>query len=127
MPTYILASVLVAGVHLICSCSRSASAASWQSSTPVASLVRRWIGSSSQQSASAAAAKIRLMKMDGSGNGSGSGSCGGGLVRRPSHAGSSPLRASPNGSAAALGGDEKKPFLIGVAGGTASGKVMKNC
>merc|ERR1712066_170610 len=41
------------------------------------------------------------------------------IVRRPSHT-SSPLRASPNGSAAAA--VSKKPFLIGVAGGTASGK-----
>ena len=43
------------------------------------------------------------------------------IVRRPSHT-SSPLRASPNGSASAAAAS-KKPFLIGVAGGTASGKV----
>ncbi len=38
--------------------------------------------------------------------------------------GNSPLRMSPSSSVAGLiNGERKKPFLIGVAGGTASGKV----
>lgn len=48
------------------------------------------------------------------------------MIRRASNGGSnnnssnSPVRVSPYGAA-----ERKKPFLIGVAGGTASGKVNK--
>ena len=51
------------------------------------------------------------------------------MERRSSNnsSGNSPLRMSPSSSVAGLiNGERKKPFLIGVAGGTASGKVILN-
>ena len=50
------------------------------------------------------------------------------INRRSSQSSGSPLRLSPSSSAmlissSAAVADKKKPFLIGVAGGTASGKV----
>jgi len=59
------------------------------------------------------------MTMDSS-NGNGV-SAGSNIVRRPSHT-SSPLRASPGANGGNSAFASKKPFLIGVAGGTASGK-----
>jgi len=50
------------------------------------------------------------------------------MDRRSSNAsnGNSPVRVSPSSSMGGLiNGERKKPFLIGVAGGTASGKVKK--
>ena len=52
------------------------------------------------------------------------------FARRPSaNLNGSPLRASPNGvlahssTCSSLSGQTRRPFLIGVAGGTASGKT----